>query len=120
VTGRQQWRRQSGGGSTVTAAAASEAWWQHQQSGTGSAAAKQKRQAVLQWCWQRKTAVAGTKTTAETAMTGDTVNNQLKGVAEETTAAAMAMAAETATATKMVTIKAAGWVNGKTEPKKYS
>jgi hypothetical protein len=59
------------------------------------------------------------KTTAETAMAGDTVNNQLKGVAEETTAAAMVMAAETATVTKTVTIEAAGWVNGETEPKKY-
>ena len=52
-------------------------------------------------------------------MAGDTVNNQLKGVAEETTAAAMVTAAETATATKTVMIKAAGWVNGKTEPQKY-
>jgi hypothetical protein len=65
-------------------------------------------------------AVAGIKTTAETAMAGDTVNNQLKGVAEEVIAAAMVTVAETATATKMVTIEAAGWVNGKTEPKKYS
>jgi hypothetical protein len=63
--------------------------------------------------------VAGTKTTAETAMARDTVNNQLKGVAEETTAAVMVTAAETATATKTATIKAAGWVNGKTEPQKY-
>jgi hypothetical protein len=52
-------------------------------------------------------------------MAGDTVNNQLKGVAEETTAAAMVTAAETATVTKTVTIEAAGWVNGETEPKKY-
>jgi hypothetical protein len=59
------------------------------------------------------------KTTAETAMVGGTVNNQLKGVAEETTVAAMVTAAETATVTKMVTIEAAGWVNSKTEPKKY-
>jgi hypothetical protein len=59
------------------------------------------------------------KTMAETAMAGDTVNNQLKGVAEETTAAAIVTAAETATATKMVTIEAAGWVNSETEPKKY-
>jgi hypothetical protein len=79
VTGRQQWRRQSGGGSTATAAAASEARWQRQQSGGGSPAAKQRRRAVLQRRWQRETAVAGTKTTAETAMAGDTVNNQLKG-----------------------------------------
>ncbi len=63
--------------------------------------------------------MAGTKTTAETAIAGDTVNNQLKGLAEETTAVAMVTAAETATATKTVTIEAAGWVNGKTEPKKY-
>ncbi len=68
---------------------------------------------------KRETAVAGTKTTAETAMAGDTVNNQLKGVAEETTAVGMVTAAETATAMKMVTIEAAGWVIGKTEPKKY-
>jgi hypothetical protein len=33
-------------------------------------------------------AVAGTKTTAATVMTGDTDNNQLKGAAVETTAAA--------------------------------
>jgi hypothetical protein len=59
------------------------------------------------------------KTTAETAMAGDTVNNQLKGVAEETTAAEMVTAAETAIAVKMVRIEAAGWVNGKAEPKKY-
>ncbi len=52
-------------------------------------------------------------------MAGDTVNNQLKGVAEYTTAAAMVMAAETVTMTQTVTIEAAGWVNGKTEPKKY-
>ncbi len=52
-------------------------------------------------------------------MAGDTVNNQLQGVAEETTAAAMVTAAETATATKTVTIEAAGWVNGETGPKKY-
>jgi hypothetical protein len=32
-------------------------------------------------------------------MAGDTVNNQLKGAAEETTAAATVTAAETATAT---------------------
>ncbi len=51
-------------------------------------------------------------------MAGDTGNNQLKGVGEEMTAAAMVTAAETATATKTVTIEAAGWVNGKMEPKK--
>ncbi len=33
------------------------------------------------------TMVAGRKTTAETAMAGNTDNNQLKGAAEETTAA---------------------------------
>jgi hypothetical protein len=33
-------------------------------------------------------AVAGTKTMAATVMAGDTDNNQLKGTAEETTAAA--------------------------------
>ncbi len=33
-------------------------------------------------------AVAGMKTTAATVMAGDTDNNQLKGAAEETTAAA--------------------------------
>jgi hypothetical protein len=60
--------------------------------------------AVGRRCWQRKMAVAGTKTRAETAMVGDTVNNQLKGVVEETTAAAMVTAAETATATKTVMI----------------
>jgi hypothetical protein len=51
-------------------------------------------------------------------MVGDTVNNQLKGVTEETTVAAMVTATETATARKTLMIKAAGWVNGKTEPKK--
>ncbi len=59
---------------------------------------------MLRRRWQRETAVAGTKTMAETAMAGDTVNNQLIGVAEETTAAAIVTAAKTATATKMVTI----------------
>jgi hypothetical protein len=59
------------------------------------------------------------KTTVDTAMAGDTVNNQLKGVAEEMTAAAMVTVAETATATKTVTIQAVGWVNGEREPKKY-
>jgi hypothetical protein len=52
-------------------------------------------------------------------MAGDTVNNQLKGLSKETTAAAMVTVAETATATKTVTTEAAGWVNGETEPKKY-
>jgi hypothetical protein len=36
-------------------------------------------------------------------MAGDTVNNQLKGAAEETTAAAMVTAAESATGTGTVT-----------------
>jgi hypothetical protein len=52
-------------------------------------------------------------------MAGNTVNNQLKGVVEEMTAAAMVTAGETATATKTVTIEAAGWVNNQMEPKKY-
>ncbi len=99
----------------MTAAAASEALWQRQQSGGGSAAAKRRRRAVLRRRRQREMAVAGTKTTAETAMAGDTVNNQLKGVAEETTAVAMVTAVETATATKTVTIEAAGWVNCETK-----
>ncbi len=53
------------------------------------------------------TAVARSKTTAATAMVGDPDNNQLKGAAEETTALAMVMVAETATAmeTVMVTVK---------------
>ncbi len=80
-------------------------------------AAKRRWQAVLQRRRQRETAVAGTKTMVETAMARDSDNNQLKGVAEETTVAAMVTAAETATATKTVTIEAAGWVNGKTKPK---
>ncbi len=60
-------------------------------------AAKRQWRAVLRRCQQREMAVAGTKTTAETAMAGDTVNNQLKRVAEEMTAAAMVTVAETAT-----------------------
>jgi hypothetical protein len=55
---------------------------------------------------QRKTAVAGTKTTAGTAMAGYTVNNQLKGAMEETTVAATVMAAETATSMETVTVTA--------------
>ncbi len=39
-------------------------------------------------------------------MAGYTVDNQLKGAAEETTATAMVMAAETATATETVTVTA--------------
>ncbi len=50
--------------------------------------------------------MAGTKTTAETATAGDTVNNQLKGAAEKTAAVATVTAAETATATETVTVTA--------------
>ena len=39
-------------------------------------------------------------------MAGYTVDNQLKGAAEETTAVATVTAAETATATEMVTVTA--------------
>ncbi len=48
------------------------------------------------------------KTTAGTVMVGYTVDNQLKGAEEETTAAATVTvtAAETATATEMVTVTA--------------
>jgi hypothetical protein len=52
------------------------------------------------------TAVAGTKRMAGTAMAGYTVGNQLKGAAEETTAAVTVTAAETATVTEMVTVTA--------------
>ncbi len=44
------------------------------------------------------------KTMAGTAMAGYTVDNQLKGAAEETTAVAMVTAAETATATETVMV----------------
>ncbi len=50
--------------------------------------------------------MAGTKTTAGTAMAGYTVDNQLKGAAEEKTATAMVTAAETVTATETVTVTA--------------
>jgi hypothetical protein len=82
--------------------AALEARWQCQQRGGGSVAAKWQWRAVQQRHWQRELAVAGLKTTAGTAMVGDTVNNQLKGAAEETTAAAMVTAAESATGMETV------------------
>jgi hypothetical protein len=97
-------RQHGDGGGSV--AAASEARWQHQQIGRSSAVAKRRWRAVLWRRRQRKTAVAGTKTTAGTAMVGYTVDNQLKGAVEELTAAATVTAAETATATEMVMVTA--------------
>ncbi len=91
MAAERRWQHGDGSGSM---AAASEARWKRQQSGRGSAAAKWRRPR------QRETAVAGMKTMAGTAMAGDTVNNQLKGAAEEMTAAATVTAAETATATE--------------------
>jgi hypothetical protein len=95
-------RRQHGnGGGSIGSAVAASAEWRRQRGSKAATAIAATMAATMM-------AVAGMKTMVETAIVGDTVDNQLKGVVEEMTAAAMVMAAEIATATKTVMILAMG------------